>query len=215
MNKVSFFNKLPQSLERAGIRQNYSRRELLFHAGSKPDKVYFVKSGEVRIFDMDADGKELEVTRIKDGEFFGEALIFASDSVPFYAEAVKPSQVHVFPAQTIKNLINQEPEVSFFFLKLMAGKCLILNKRMRSLGLKTVQQRLIHHLLSRCGGNKGCRIDLAMNKGDLARLLGTVHETLSRSLRQLQEEELIQVKGKQIFIKDCLRLRQKLMQDYR
>jgi CRP-like cAMP-binding protein len=211
MNKIHLSEGLPQNLRKAGISRNYNQGEFLFHAGNRPDKVYLVESGEVRIFDMDAEGRELEVTRLKTGDFFGEALIFAADSVPFYAEAVRLSHVLIFFAQSLKNLIYREPEISFFFLKLLAGKCLVLNQRIRSLGLKTVRQRLIHHLLTRCKGNKCCRIDLTMNKGDLARMLGTVNETLSRNLRQLQDEEIIQVKGKQIFVKNCVRLRQELL----
>ena len=96
-------------------------------------------------------------------------------------------------------------------MKLMAQKCLILNQRVRYLGLKTVRQRLIHHLLTRCPGNNNCRIDLAMNKGDLARMLGTINETLSRNLKQLQEDGLIRVEGKKIHVMDCHRMREELL----
>ncbi|MFO7865350.1 MAG: Crp/Fnr family transcriptional regulator [Candidatus Aminicenantes bacterium] len=211
-NNIPFSEKLPERLKKAGTRRTYQKEEFLFHPGSAPKGVYFVHTGEIRVFDMDAEGKELEVTRLKSGEFFGEALVFASDSVPFYAEAVKTSQVLIFSSHSIKTLIDRDPEISLFFLKLLAQKCLLLNQRVRSLGLKTVRQRLIHHLLTRCAGNKSCRIDLSMNKGDLARLLGTVNETLSRNLRQLQEEGLIRVEGKLIFVNNCIRLRQELPQ---
>ncbi len=159
---------------------------------------------------MDSEGKELEVTRLEARDIFGEALLFASKSIPFYAEAVKASHVLLVPRQSVLELIEKDPEVSRFFLILMAEKCLILNQRVRSLGLKTVRQRLVGHLVTNCRGNKCCRIELGMNKGDLARLLGTVNETLSRNLRQLQEEGLIQVDGKKILIKDCMRLRREL-----
>lgn len=203
-------NEFPPELKKTGIQRTYYPGEFLFHAGDPSKGIYSIEKGEVRVFDMDPEGKELEVTRLMNGDIFGEAMIFTSDSIPFYAEAVQLSQVLLISTQSILNLINQDPGVSWFFLKLMAQKCLILNKRVRSLGLETVRQRLIHYLLTRCRGNKCCQIDLTMNKGDLARFLGTVNETLSRNLRQLQEEGLIRVEGKKIHVNDCTRLRREM-----
>ena len=73
--------------------------------------------------------------------------------------------------------------------------------------MKTVRQRLAAYLLAGCGGAGPCAIALPMKKGDLAKALGTVGETLSRTLRQMQDEGLIRVEGKTIRVIDCLGLR--------
>jgi CRP-like cAMP-binding protein len=51
---------------------------------------------------------------------------------------------------------------------------------------------------------------LRLKKVELAKLLGTISETLSRNLKQMQDEGLIEVKGKKIYVKDCLKLRAEL-----
>jgi CRP-like cAMP-binding protein len=203
--------EIPSVLKDKGVHRTYQPGEFLFHTGESLRGIYFIEEGEIRVFDMDPEGRELEVTRLRKGDIFGEAVLFSSGSVPFYAEAVLLSQVLLIAAKTIMALIEKEPDISRFFLKLMAQKCLILNQRVRYLGLKTVRQRLIHHLLTRCPGNNNCRIDLAMNKGDLARMLGTINETLSRNLKQLQEDGLIRVEGKKIHVMDCHRMREELL----
>jgi len=97
-----------------------------------------------------------------------------------------------------------------FFLVLLARKCLVLNERIESLGHRTVRQRLIQYLLSQCQGEKACLVELGIKKSDLARLLGTISPALSRNPREMQEEGLIEVRGKQIQVRECLKMRKAL-----
>jgi CRP/FNR family transcriptional regulator len=97
-----------------------------------------------------------------------------------------------------------------FFIDLLARKCLILSRRVESLGLETVRQRLARYLLGRCGGAGGCTIRLPVKKSELAAQLGTIAETLSRNLKQLQEDGRIEVRGAEIRVIDCPGLRSEL-----
>jgi CRP-like cAMP-binding protein len=95
-------------------------------------------------------------------------------------------------------------------LLLLARKCQVLNQRIETLGLRTVRQRLAQYLLSFCRGDEACRLELPIKKVELARQLGTISETLSRNLRQLQEAGLIEVRKRQILVKSPRRLREVL-----
>jgi len=103
--------------------------------------------------------------------------------------------------------MSRDPAAARFFVELLARKCLVLNERIEALGLRTVRQRIVQYLLSRCSGRGACVVELAVKNTDLARLLGTVPETLSRNLRRMQEEGLIEVKGRKIRVLDCSKLR--------
>ncbi len=184
---------------------------MLFYAQDKAKGLYYVESGEIRVFKMDEQGKEIEVTRLEPGDFLGEAIVFVSSTFPFYAQAVKISQVFYFDKENVFSEIDKDPAIAKFFLTLLAGKCLVLNKRIESLGLKTVRQRLIQYLLSQCAGEQKCLLELKLKKGELAKILGTISETLSRNLKQLQEEKLIEVHGNKIQIKNCPKLRSELV----
>jgi CRP-like cAMP-binding protein len=106
--------------------------------------------------------------------------------------------------------LERDPDIGMFFLHLLAKKCIVLNKRIETLELRTVRQRLIQYLVSSCGSDISCVVALPMKKAELAKLLGTISETLSRNLKQLQEEGLIIVEGHTIHIKDKSRLKEEL-----
>ncbi|MBM3293324.1 MAG: Crp/Fnr family transcriptional regulator [Candidatus Aminicenantes bacterium] len=184
----------------------------LFHAGDEATRFYFIESGAVRVFKTDEQGRELDVARLEDGDFLGEAVAFHQGRYPFSAETARDSVIRTFDRAEIWRSVERSPAAACFFIGLLARKCILLSGRVESLGLKTVRQRLAEYLVRRCAGCPGV-IDLPVTKGELARLLGTVAETLSRSLKQMQEDGLIEVRGRAIKIRDCLRLKAEIEPD--
>jgi CRP-like cAMP-binding protein len=197
---------LEQKIIELGHRKTYTKDEFLFHADDPAEGFYYLQSGEIRVFKMDEQGKEVEVVRPNPGDFFGEAIVFVQKRFPSYAQAVKDSQVVFFDKNSFFQRLEKDPTIGMFFLHLLAKKCIVLNKRIETLELRTVRQRLIQYLVSSCGSDTSCVVTLPMKKAELAKLLGTISETLSRNLKQLQEEGLITVKGHTIHIKDRSRL---------
>jgi CRP/FNR family transcriptional regulator len=154
--------------------------------------------------------REGKFVRLETGDFLGEAILFVSSAFPFFAQAVKDSQVLFFDTEEFFKKIEKEPPVAKFFLNLLARKCIILNKRIETLGLHTVRQRLIQYLLLNCQEEKQCTVELKTKKVELAKILGTISETLSRNLKQMQDEGLIEVESNKIHVKDCSKLRLEL-----
>lgn len=148
---------MPFYMKSFGKRRRYRKADYLFNAQDKADGFYYVESGEIRVFKMDEQGKEVEVARLDPGDFLGEAIVFVSPAFPFFAQAVKDSEVLFFDKETIFQKIEEDPTVAKFFLNLLARKCLTLSNRIESLGLRTVRQKLIQYLLSRCSGELKCR----------------------------------------------------------
>jgi len=205
---------LEQKIIELGFSKVYKKDEFLFHADDLAEGFYYLQSGEIRVFKMDEQGKEVEVVRPNPGDFFGEAIVFVQKRFPSYAQAVKDSQVAFFKKKSFFQTLEREPAIGKFFLTLLAKKCIVLNKRIEALELRTVRQRLIQYLLSSCTGDASCLVTLPMKKSELAKLLGTISETLSRNLKQLQEEGLINVERNTIHIKDKLRLNEELGETY-
>lgn len=202
--------KLAEKIKALGTLKPYPKGALLFQAEDKAVGFYFIQWGEVRVFKMDEQGRELEVARLGPGDFLGEAIAFVSGRFPFFAQAVKDSTVRYFDKKAVVRAIETDPSAARFFIELLAQKCIILSGRVESLGLRTVRQRLIQYLLTNCSGACRCVVELKIKKGELARLLGTISETLSRNLKKMQEEGLIEVRGPVIQIKNCLKLRWEL-----
>ncbi len=193
-----------------GRLKRYARDSFLFQPEERAAGFFYVEAGEIRVFKMDEQGRELEVARLGPGDFLGEAIAFVSGRFPFYAQVVRDSDIRYFDIQEVFRRIDEEASLARFFIELLAQKCVVLSNRVESLGLRTVRQRLIQYLLAHCYGSGRSLVELKMKKGDLAKLLGTISETLSRSLKQMQEEGLIKVEGQKIHISDCQKLREEL-----
>jgi len=197
-------------IKKLGRIQAFGKDDFLFNAGDSASGFYYVQSGEVRIFRMDDQGKEVEVVRLNPGEFFGEAVVFVSDKFPAFAQAVKDTETLFFSKKTIFQHIDKDPTIARFFISLLAKKCIILNKRIETLELRTVRQRLAQFFLSQSQGQQSDVIVLNMKKVELARFIGTISETLSRNLKHMQEDNLIEVHGRTIRVKDSAKLKQEL-----
>jgi CRP-like cAMP-binding protein len=202
---------IPDSLKKLGQLKRFQKGEILFAAQDNADGFYHVESGEIRVYKMDEQGREAEVVRLGPGDFLGEAIAFVSTVFPVFAQAVTNSDVLFFDKRNIKQEMEKDPKIAMYFVDLLARKCVVLSNKIESLGLRTVRQRLIRYLLSQCSGEKKCLVELKVKKGELAKILGTISETLSRNLKQMQDEGLIEVEGNKVTIKDCPTLQEELI----
>ncbi len=201
---------LPGGMKRLGSLKKFEKGEILFTPHEEAGGFYYVSSGEIRVYKMDEQGREVEVVRIGPGGFLGEAIVFVSPEFTVFAQAVKDSQALFFDKREINKEMDVNPQIAKFFIDLLAKKCVVLSNRIESLELRTVRQRLIQYLLANCSGDKKCMVELRIKKTELAKILGTISETLSRNLKQMQDEGLIEVKGNNIFIKNCPSIRDEL-----
>ncbi len=203
-------DNLQKKIMALGITKTYRKKAFLFQAQEDASGFFYILKGGVRVFKMDENGREVEVVRLEPGDFLAEAVALASAKFPGFAQATEDTEVLFIEMGDFFKKLETDAALSRFFLDLLAKKCLVLNDRIESLGLRTVRQRLIQYLLSQCSGERACLVELKIKKSDLARLLGTISATLSRNLREMQQEGLIEVRGKRIRVKECLKMRQEI-----
>lgn len=189
---------------------HFKKNTVIFKANDAVNGFYYIESGEVRLYKMNLLGKEVEIARLQNGEYFGEAIIFVSNKYEVFAETLKPSIVYYFPKDKILEKTNQDLSFALFFIKLLAGKCVKLNKRIEILALCTIKERLIKFFLMEYQKSQSKTIVLKLKKGELAAQLCTISVTLSRNLNLLQRTKLIKVKGKTITILDLAKLQKEI-----
>jgi CRP/FNR family transcriptional regulator len=198
------------ALRPLGVSKRIDSHATLFHAGDPANGFYVVLSGEIRLFKMDEHGKEIEISRMHAGQFLGEIILFAANCFPVNAIATKKTELLFFEKLKILNAIENNPDIAQGLLTLLARKCLALNQIIEQLALTTVRQRLCTYLLHISAADDLGVIHLPTTKTDLANKLGTIPETLSRTLKQLQADKLIAVDGRQITLLDRKKLRSEL-----
>ncbi len=190
-----------KQLEAIVHRRKVQRGELLFSDGDAAKGFYVVAEGRVKVYKLSADGKERILHIVQPGSTFAEAAIFGDGNYPAYAEPLVTSTLLFFPKRDFLNLLHNQSQMA---INMIAGLSRYLRQfatQVEQLTFQDVPARLAKYLLTLPGAATG-RVVLPISKGQLASNLGTVSETLSRTLRKLADEGLLAVEGKNITLLD-------------
>lgn len=205
--RIALFQGLPkaQLQELAGIvvDQKYRKGQTLFHEGTRATGFYGIVSGKVKIYKLSIEGKEQILHIFGEGEFFGEVPVFAGGNYPAHAETLEPSRMLFFPRESFLDLIRREPSLAMNMLAILSLRLRQFTHLIEDLSLKEVPGRLAAYLLYLSKRNRTSDVlELDITKGQLASLLGTIPETLSRILGRMTQQQIIEVEGKRIRLLD-------------
>lgn len=207
LGETSLFVGMPEShlRELSGISMvvSYKKRATIFSAGDQGNGFYLVKEGKVKIYMISPDGKEQILHIFGPGEPFGEVPVFAGKSFPAHAMALENSQLVFLPRADFVALVAANPALALNLLAALANRLRQFTRMIDALSLKEVPGRLAAHLLFLSEKQSaGDHLKLEISKTQLASLLGTIPETLSRMLSKLQREGFIAIEGARITIVD-------------
>ncbi len=169
----------------------------VFLQGDRADAFYLLVEGAVKVAKTFRDGRGATIRYVRPGETFGESVLF-NDTYPSSTETLEPSRLYRFDTGEFRSLILAEPELALLIIAAMARLLVILNQRVEEL-LLPVPARLARYLLELCSEQatpSQCRLDVA--RRELAARLGTVPETLSRTMHRFVAGGLIAVHGNAI-----------------
>jgi CRP/FNR family transcriptional regulator, dissimilatory nitrate respiration regulator len=191
--------------------RHFGRGETIFFEGDLADGFYVVSQGQVKIFKMSLSGKEQILHLFGSGEPFGEVPVFSgSRTFPANAVSLTATDLLFFPRREFVSLISSSPELALAMLAVLSRRLRQFAAQIESLSLKEVPSRLAAHLLYLAEEQgRSDQVTLDIPKGQLASLLGTSPETLSRIFHSLSTEGLIRVEGRSITLLDCEALRER------
>ena len=192
------------------ISKKYQRGQTIFHDGEPGNGFYMVASGKVKIFKLSMDGKEQILHIFGVGEPFGEVPVFHGTPFPASASTLAASELFFFPRLEFVDLLKANPSLALSMLAVLSMRLRRFTTQVENLTLKEVPGRLASYLLYLI--EEQSREDvvvLDVPKGQLASLLGTTPETLSRIFAKMTDEGLIKVAGKTIHLLDLVGLRER------
>jgi CRP-like cAMP-binding protein len=181
------------------------KKEILFSDGEEAKGFYVILSGKVKLYKVSPEGKEQILHVVSAPDAFAEAALFLEGSYPAFAEALSDSRLLFFPKRDFMKLIEQNPQLSInmivslsFFLKRFASL-------IEELSLKEVSSRIAKYLIdlslkSSKEGRGFKEVELDLSKTQLASKLGTISETLSRTLAKMKAKGIIDVRKNKILI---------------
>jgi len=160
-------------------------------------------SGKVKIFKVSWEGKEQTLHIFGPGEPFGEVPVFGGQQFPANAEALEKGRIFFFPREDFSGLIKKNPDLALNLLAVLSKRLRRFTSLIEDLSLKEVPGRLAAYLLSLSESREGAMdLELEFSKGQLASILGTIPETLSRILGRMSNKGLIESHGPRIRLLD-------------
>lgn len=184
-------------------------------AGDPCETAYFVVAGEVRVYQVSAEGREQVLVSLASGQAFNTVPIYLEGGLnPANVVARTECRLLSVRAEELRALTLRNPDLGQAILRDFAGRLTHLTNMVSSLGLLNVRQRLVKFLVDQAEGSQpGAHRETAddpastnlgrrWTQNDIAAHLGTVRDVVGRALRALESEELIRLDRGRIVLVD-------------
>jgi CRP/FNR family transcriptional regulator len=205
--RVKLFEGVPAPLLRSLADIATLRRvvagEVIFEAGEPGASFYAVASGKVRVYRAAPSGKEQVLHVFGRGDAFGEVPVFEGKTYPASAQALEEGVLVRIARKGFVDVLRREPELAMAMLALLSARLRSFVGQIAQLSLKEVPERLAGYLLLLRGAQNSDDVALDLPKGQIAAYLGTIPETLSRALKKLSDQGLIETSGSRVRVLDA------------
>jgi len=185
--------------------------EAAYSADDELSQLMVLHTGRLKIFRLSADGSEQLIRVLGPGDFTGETSVFTGQRPDDYATALEECQLCVFGHDDLAALIRAHPEIGLRLLERVSARLSDTEHRLNSLTSQDVERRVADYLLglSSSWGGGVATVTLPLAKKDVASLLDTTPESLSRALKSLAGQGLIVIgAGRSVSITESGRLQQ-------
>ena len=179
-----------QRLAAASRVRTYRRGELIFPAHDRSDCCFFVAYGAVKVYRLAASGQEVTIEIVLPGEVYGMVMLEDEGTWDsFLAATVDHTVVYHVPLDTVKELCLRKPQFALAVLRLLSRRLREARDRIEDFALYDVKERLAHTLASLALDHESHAV--MQTHRELAGLVGTRPEEVTRSLRHLRQQGLI------------------------
>lgn len=157
----------------------------VFYESHEPSEVlFFIKSGRVRLYHLAADGKTFTTAILEAGTFFGEMTLLGQRLYGSCAEASAPCVIATISRRDLEQILFADSRISFRVVEALGKRLFEVEQRLADLALKDIPSRLIALLLRLAEATNGDAPQVFLTHEELAQMLGTRRETVTRILNE-------------------------------
>lgn len=171
----------------------------VFMQGDPLTNVYFIHQGKIKIYKTDFHGKEQIVNVLQPGDMFPHAGFFRQDACPAHAEVIDKTILLYIPIPAFEQFLISNPEICVKMFRVLGDKLVDLQNRLEEQILHNTYEQIVMLLLrlAKLYGKKTdkeelVQLDTHFTNRELANMIGSSRETVSRTLTQLKKKEMIQ-----------------------
>ncbi len=162
-----------------------------------------VEKGKIKVFKLSFEGKEQILHIYGPGNAFGEVPVFEGKNFPASSMALEKSSIIFLPRNKFIDIITQTPGLGMNLLADLSRRLRAFTVQIENLSLKEVPARIAAYIITLAKEQENRnQVTLPISKAQLANLIGTTPETVSRMLKKMMEQPYIKVDTKTIFIED-------------
>ena len=197
-------------LRKKGKLRPITSKQIIYVEGDEPNHLYYLVKGQVKTYKRFKDGRELSSNLYHDGDFFGYESLCNGEVYADNAATLTESDIIQIPKADFMEYLLNHQAVSKTFITLLSGNVRDKGKQMLQLAYSSVRKRLAEALLQvarKFGDGTSDSCTIRISRDDLAALVGTASETVSRMLADFKDEKLIDKTGNAINIRSIEKLR--------
>ncbi len=171
--------------------------QLLYSPGRPTEVLFILKAGRVRLYMIGADGRTLTTAFVEPGQLFGEMVSLGQSLANTYAEALDTSVLCLMSRTDVDRLLLSDPRIAARIAEILGRRVAELETRLSDTVLKSAPDR-IASTLARLADRDGASIRLTHEQ--LADLVGTTRETVTKVLGDLAARGLVQQKRGRVIV---------------
>jgi CRP/FNR family transcriptional regulator, cyclic AMP receptor protein len=189
----------------------FKKKTLVFSKSEAADHMFIVVSGRIKIFTFSESRLRKTFAYLTAGQFFGEMALLGTQPRSASAEAIEESRLLVISRRDFNKLLLHNPDLTYYLLHAVADRLRRSNQEVENLLFKNVLGRVSRVLCDLAKGSAtpaghGLLLKEAFTHQELADLVGTAREPLTRGLAKLRRLDLVDVREGRFFIKDPKKL---------
>ena len=211
LSRIPIFQKLrPEELEkltRIVARRRYDRGTILFFEGDPSDSLYLILSGSVKVYQTSEAGHEKILKVLGPREIVGELALLDGHPRSATVAAMEDTEMLSISRPDFQAFAAERPEFLWKVIESLCEKLRRTSDDMVDQSFRDVPYRLLRALDQLCAKYgeatpEGCRIALKLGTKDLASMVGSNLETVSRLLSQFQEDGLVRLERNHVVVPD-------------
>ncbi len=185
--------------------RRYPKGAVIFFADEPGDSLFVIKAGSVKIYLLADDGREKTLAIFGKGDFFGEMALFDERPRSAIAETLEETHLLVVDKANFTRLLESTPKMAFKIIRVLTERLRQANAQLEGLAFADVRTRVaatLKRLAAEHGVavEGGVRIGIKLTHQQLANLVGTSRETVTRLLCELQDEGELVMDGKYLIL---------------
>jgi CRP/FNR family transcriptional regulator len=199
-----------EDFEEAGLRvveRKFGPKDIIFTPGDRDDQLYFLLSGTVRLYKIYGDYKEATTALLKEGGIFGKLSLVEGRWQDVFAETVTEARVASIQKSAIERVIKSRPDFALKLFSSFSERLRQSDEVIESLLHREVATRLATLLINLAdrfgtGNGTGTILDVRLTHQDLANMIASTREAVSKVMSEFQRDGYIEVRSRKIVILD-------------